>query len=319
MINPGLWKRAMRTGAQWRLMVLWLAGLALPAIAALFPVWYLLDHALSHSIRAQALASSLDGDALVDLLHAMSNPEVPMLAMGGGTMLLLAVVLSPILAAAAVATARSPVPLLFRELFRGAGESYGRMLRMMIVGIIPLGLAGLVSSGGFGGARRAALKAVTETSATNTGRAALALAAVVMLVAHVTLDLGRGVMAVQPDRRSALLAWWHGVRVLVRRPVAVLGFGLFTTIASLLLAALFLIVRLKIPQGRGAGVAAALLFSQLALVCIGWGRATRIAGFAELVHADQAERARIVEPPPPAAVATVPALALPSVDEPPPV
>ena len=42
-------------------------------------------------------------------------------------------------------------------------------------------------------------------------------------LAHVTVEAGRAHLAAEPERKSALLAWWSGVRLAVRRPGKVLG------------------------------------------------------------------------------------------------
>ena len=114
------------------------------------------------------------------------------------------------------------------------------------------------------------------------------------------LDLARGILAAHPGRRSALLALVDAVRLLARRPLAVAGMGLVGTLAALGTAAALLLLRAQIRQGSPAGIAAAFVLAQLAVAAVGWGRAARIAGFAELVRADAAERAVVAPAPAPA-------------------
>jgi hypothetical protein len=312
VITPGLWRRALRGGAQWRLLLVWVAGLAIPALAVYEPLRFVLGDALDHSPRAAALVAALDGSAAIDLLHALGSRESrAALQTGLGLATILAVLVSPLLAGAAVTAARASEPPRLHQLLRGAGEWYGRMLRLLLVGVIPLGLASAISAGAFKGASRRALQVYTEGSAAAGTRAAIAVAAVLFFLAHVTLDLARGVFAAQPERRSAFLAWWHGVRVFLRQPLRVLGLALLGTLLALALAAGLMLVRLQITQGTAATVLLALVLSQLAVAAIGWGRAVRVIGLAELVRADAAEQARLAQPPV-AAVQVIPAEAAPA-------
>ena len=316
MITPGLWRRALRQGANVRLLVIWVLGLALPAAAVLLPLRSILGSALDHSPRAKQLVALLDAPALVDLLQLVGSPEGrSVLQPAISVTALLALLVAPLLAAAAVALARAGEPLRFHELLRGAGEHYGRMLRLSLVSILPLGLVAAAAAGSFALANKRAERVLTEAAATNGTRVALALTLLVLFVAQVTLDLARGAFAAQPERRSALVAWWHAVRVLFRRPLLALGMGLAGLAVPGLVAALFVLLRQQITQGSAATVALALVLSQLALAAIGWGRASRIVGFAELVRADAADRARLSQPA--AAAQTIPAAALPT--DPPPV
>ena len=75
VITPGLWRRALRGGAQWRLLALWVAVLWLPLLAALVPLGFVLRRALDYSTRAPDLVAALDASALVDLTHVLTSPE----------------------------------------------------------------------------------------------------------------------------------------------------------------------------------------------------------------------------------------------------
>lgn len=309
MITPGLWRRALRQGANVRLLAIWLVGLAIPAAAVLLPLQSILGAALDHSTRAKQLVALLDAPALIDLLQLLGSAESgstlrPALSVMG----LLALLVGPLLAAAAVALARAGEPLRFHELLRGAGEHYGRMLRLSLVALLPLGIAAAAAAGAYAIANKRAARVLTEASANAGLRGALAVTLLFVFVAQVTLDLARGTFAAQPERRSALFAWWHGVRVLCRRPLLALGMGLAGLAVSGVLAALLVFLRQQIPQRSGVTVALALVLSQLALAAIGWGRASRIIGFAELVRADAADRVRAA-----AAVQVVPVERLESV------
>src|ERR1700738_5236941 len=63
VITPGLWRRALARGAQWRLLLLYLAALALPALLAALPVLGFLGELLDHSPLAPGLLQGLDSAA----------------------------------------------------------------------------------------------------------------------------------------------------------------------------------------------------------------------------------------------------------------
>ena len=52
------------------------------------------------------------------------------------------------------------------------------------------------------------------------------------VLAHVTIEAGRAVLAADPSRRSAVKAWWRGVVLFARRPVAVLVVYLGTVLVG---------------------------------------------------------------------------------------
>ena len=308
MITPGLWRRSLKRAAQWRLLTVWLAGIFLAASAALLPLWAVLGEALDHTPRAKALVAVLDQQALVDLVRVLGD-AANALRPGAGAMMLLTFFLAPLAAAAAVGVARSPEPPRFASLLGQAGEYYSRMLRLSIVGLIPLGIAFGISGAIMAAATKRGTQVFTETSASNGSRGALIVSVVLVFVAHLLLDLARGTFAAQPERWSAFRALWHAVRVFVRRPLQVIGMGFVGTVSALIVAAILVALRQRIVQGSGGTVLLAFVVSQLSVAAIGWGRAARIIGFAELVRADAAERARWERPV--ASAQIVPAAATP--------
>ena len=58
---------ALRPALQWRLMLLWLLGLLLPALVASLPVWRMFGAAFDHTVGAAAYAHRLDLAAMTDL------------------------------------------------------------------------------------------------------------------------------------------------------------------------------------------------------------------------------------------------------------
>jgi hypothetical protein len=83
---------------------------------------------------------------------------------------------------------------------------------------------------------------------------------------------------------------WSGFRVMLRRPLRTLFIGGAGTALGLGFAFAFMALRLRIDQSGGGKIALAWLVAQAAHMAVGFGRATRVFGFAELVRADAADR-----------------------------
>jgi hypothetical protein len=158
------------------------------------------------------------------------------------------------------------------------------MVRMALVALLPLGIAGGLAALAFHLAERSGERAVTEATAERATHLATAVAVLLLWLANVTLEAGRAHLAAQPERTSAFLAWWSGVRLTVRRPGRVLGLCLLTTLCGVGGAMLVTALRYRIVQGGAGTILLAFLLSQLAVVALAWGRASRLAGLAELVR-----------------------------------
>lgn len=292
MITPRLWRRSLRAGGQFRLLALWWASLLLPTLLAALPVLGFLGPLLDHSTRAKQAVAWLDGATLIDLAKQSGEPQGAALPAGHLAALLVLLAIAPAMAAAMVAAAGSDEPLRARELLGGAGRLFGRMGRMALVSACVLGAAVLLAAGAFKLAANAGDRAVWATQAGRQFAGATAASAIALWLAQLTLDAGRAVFAAQPSRRSAFLAWWAGVRLILRLPLRTIPVGLLGTVAGAGLAGAIMLARLRFEQRSAVRVAIAWALAQAAVVAVGWGKATRIAGLAELVRADSAERLR---------------------------
>jgi hypothetical protein len=272
---------------RWRMLLLFALATLVPAALATLPVWQFLSGLLDHAPRADLLARGMESSWLPDLLHALEEKPAAQ-AIPGGLLggLVLALLVAPAMAGAALAEARSQQPLRFRPLMAGAGEAYGRMLRMAVASVLPLGAAGLATAGVFHLARKAGEKAVTEHAAVVQGRWALAAAAGLFFLAHLTVDAGRARMAAQPARRSAFLAWLSGTWMVVRSPIRAGRVGVVGAVAGIGLGLMVMALRQRLPSGPAWSAWAGVLLAQVAAATVGWGRAIRIAGLAELARGD---------------------------------
>ncbi len=291
VITPRLFRRSLLAGAQWRVLLLWWVSLLLPTLVAGLPVLFFFSAVLESSPRAAQVVAWLDSATLLELAKQFREPQTAAFS-GYFSALLFTLVTAPFVAGVMAAAARSDEPLRLRQLLAAAGELFGRMTRLMLVGAVALGLAGALAAGAFKLAENAGEKTVFATQADRQFAAAMAFSAVLLWLVHVTVDAGRAVLSAEPARRSAFRAWWSGVRLLVRQPVRTLSVGLLGTLVGLGVAAAVMLLRLRIEQSSAVRVGLSWVLVQAAVVAVGWGKAARIAGLAELARADAAERLR---------------------------
>jgi hypothetical protein len=291
-----------RRATRWRLLLLCALLSVVPAALATLPIWRLLSGLLDHAPRAALLAAGLEGTWLPDLARALvENPSgqaVPGWVLGS---LVVAVFFAPALSGAMLAEAGSEYPLRFRPLLTGAGRYYGRMFRMTLVGAIPLGAAGLAAALVSKSTEKAIAGMVTEAAAASRQRWALVAIGALFFVAHLTMDAGRARMAAQPDRRSALKAWFSGTWLVLRRPFLALGVGLAGALAGPVLGLAVMAIRERLPAGPRWSVVAGVLLAQVAAMAVGWGRAVRLAGLTRLSRDDREARLSRRPPAPPRA------------------
>jgi hypothetical protein len=276
--------RATRGALQWRLLLWWAVLLLLPTIVATLPVWQLLSASLDHSVYAARLAERLDMIAFADIVGAAREHDAPALGMGGLVALALTLLLSPLLAGMAIAASRAPRRLGSGALLAAGAQEYPRLARMLVWSVVPLGVAGLLGAGAYRLAGRAAATSLLESDANRAAHLAMLATAVLLVLAHATVDVGRAVLAADRRRTSAVAAWWHGCGLLARRPLALLGTYLAVTAGGVVIAALLAFARTRVPALGTAGTIVAVVLAQLVVLVLGWMRAARLFALLVLVR-----------------------------------
>lgn len=264
-----------RAALQWRLLLLWMAGLLLPTVLMALPVFQLLSQQLDHSVRAPQMARALDLVAIADLQVAFAQ-HATLLANAAVLSVVLTLLLSPWLTGMAVSAARAQGIAGFRELAAGGLREYPRMLRMLLLAIVLLGAAGVP----------AAWLAATARASASTGWLALAAlcALASVLLVHASLDAGRAVMALDRRRTSELGSWWQGCKLLRRRLWSGLALYAAITLIGLGAAALFSWLRLQVPGIGVPGLVGAFALSQAIVGAIAWMRIARLFAMVELAR-----------------------------------
>ena len=279
----------LRGALQWRLWLLWIGASLGCALIAALPTWNWLAEALNHSVQARAIANGEAPTLLLDLLLSRNAPHG---VLGESTMIgaILMLLLSPLLAGATLTAIRSRSRPGFGDLLRGALSEYGPLLRMLLWSAIPLGLALLVMSVIIG-ANESAHEDAIVGAGLDTGRTvAFVVGGVLFVLAHASLEAGRGWLAADGRLRSALKAWWRGLKLLCKRPFAVLSVYVGGTLPSLLLAAALLLLRPHIGHGSVLALLLGLLLSSAVAAALGWGRIARLFGMQALADDMHARR-----------------------------
>jgi hypothetical protein len=280
--------QALSRATRWRLLLLFASFTALPALLGAALLGLAVGAPLLHSPQGALWTGSLDAEALVGVVRALTDTGLataPLL--GLALALLLALLLAPWLSGATLAEVTSPGRLGGRALLVGAGAYWGRLARLGLVGLLPLaagaGLAGLA----FKSADTATSHALTATAAQGLEHRAVGLAGLALFATLLTVDAGRAVLAARPRRRSAFLAWVAGTWLVLRRPLQ-------TGLAGAVGPAVGLAVALGLTAARTRlGPAAAplgVLLALFAAAAVGWGRAVRLGALVQVASRDATQR-----------------------------
>jgi hypothetical protein len=283
----GLLRGAARFALQWRLLLLWLTVLLIPTALAALPFWQVFAKSLDHSVYAPQLAQRLDANSVADLVTVLQFNGVA-LKSAGIVSLVMSLLLSPFLSGIAITAAKASERLGCGPLIHGGVAEYGRLLRLLLCGAVPLGIAGALGAGAIHLADKFAEKAILESNADLARHAALVLCVVLFLIADATLDAGRAQFALSIRRRSAIKAWWRGLKLIFKRPLVSIGLYALLSLFGFVVAAALGVLRINLPHASVLGLPAGLLLMQLSVAAIAWLRGARLFALAQLARETQA-------------------------------
>ena len=277
--------RGLGDALQWRLLLMWMLGLLLPTAIVALPVWRSLAAQLDHSLQVERIASGFDAMALTDALGNIGQNGAWFGGAGIGASMV-ALLLAPWLGGMVVASIRTGYPLGFAGLVGGGVREYGRMLRTLLWALVPmgvaLGVAGMVLGFAYQRTEGAILAAEVEQALDT----ALIVGAVLLVIAHASVEAGRGALAADPALRSAVRAWGRGMLLLLRRPLATLLVYLGTALVGYGFAAGFGVLRLQASGSGWPDVLLGVVLTQLVVAAIAWGRSARLYAMADLARND---------------------------------
>ncbi len=279
-----LLRGAARSALQWRLLLLWVLAGWIPTAVVALPLWRLLAAQLDHAVQAPQWAQRFDFVMVSDLMSRL-RPDAVALAAAALAAVGLMLALLPFLNGLLVAAVRAPGALTLGELLHAGIREYGRMLRLLLVNLLPLAVtAGIVYAAG------KAVDHYTQGAILPAGPEAAAIAlyvvaALVFTLGQATVDAGRAHLAVEPRRRSAFIAWWRGCRLLLRHPLRGLGSYVLLGLAGALLLAILGLARLHVSAASAPGLLAGWILVQLIVAVGAWLHGARLAALFALARA----------------------------------
>jgi hypothetical protein len=254
---------------------LWVLALLLPTIIIALPFWTGFAAAMDHSLNAAHWSQQLDAIVLNDVMSRILENGFA-IGQAGFTAVVLTLLLSPFLTGMVITSARAPSVPGFGMLMQGGVREYGRLLRMMVWALFPLGLAVAIGSAGLHWAEKSGERVILESAAEIQEHLAMGLMGILVLLAHATVDAGRAQFALFGKRRSAIKAWWRGLKTLRHGLLSLLGSYVVWTILGLLLAAVLTALRLAIPQLGVVWMLLGIVLAQLVIAIVAWMRIARL-------------------------------------------
>ncbi len=280
---------AGRLALQWRLLVLWIGTLLIPTALLTLPLWQIFSDQLDHTIHASELAHRLSMNAVNDLMTSVVT-DGALLKPAGILALIVTLLLSPFLSGVAIAVARAKAHgeprLSFGGLIHGGIGEYWRMLRMLLLAIVPLGIAGGIGAALMNLADKYAQHAILRSDADLAAHAATVAAVLLVLLALATVDAGRAQFALSIKRRSAIMAWWRGCKLLFKRPLGSIGSYFALSIVGVVLVVVLGLLRINVPHAEVPGFILGLALTQLAAAAMAWMRSARLFAMIDLARQD---------------------------------
>jgi hypothetical protein len=266
---------AMASALQWRLLLLWILVVSIPTALLTLPVVGALAAQLNYSAHASDWAQAVDVVMLVDLMEKLADAQG---AFGGAGVAAVIALLAgiPFLNAMFAGAARSGKPLHLGPLLHAGLADYGPMLRLLLVALLPLGIAFVLGGLLMKGAHKYAEGAILESDMDRVKWAAQGLAALLFVYAHAGVNAGRAWLAFEPEKRSAWKAWWRGAKLVFFHPLRSLGPYLAITLLAGLALAVLSLLRVELPTGTLWGFLTGFVVAQIIAAVIAWMHYARL-------------------------------------------
>jgi hypothetical protein len=277
-------RRAMWSALQWRLLLLWiLVGLIPTALLAL-PLTGVMATQLVYSVHGAEWARTVNVVMFADLMEQFEKVRY---ALRGADIAVLIALLAgiPFLNAMFVGAARSDKALRLGQLLHAGLAEYGPMLRLMLVSLVPLGIAVALGAVAIKGVHKYNEHAIRESDADMAKYAAEALAALLFVYAHAGVTAGRAWLAFEPNKRSAFKAWWRGAKLVFFHPLRSLGLYLGVTLLAGVALAVLSLLRVELHPGSVVGFLTGFLLVQVIAAVIGWMHYARLFALLGLTRA----------------------------------
>ncbi len=273
----------MIAAVQWRLLLLWLLIMLIPATVVALPLWRMLSGLLDTSVHAAEWAQHFNDIMFTDVVtNLFDHPEwIGAAAIMG---VLSTLLLSPFLDGMIVGSGRAGRVLGFGALLQNGLIEYGRMFRVMLWSLLPYALVAVVAGMGLHMADKHSEQAVLESQADTYASVAHWVLLIVFVLIQSIVESARAAFIADTTLRSATRALGRGIRQLFRRPLRTLLFYVVVTLVGLILASVFGVARIHVTAFGLFGFLFALVLSQLVVLVIGWMRTARLFALAEVAR-----------------------------------
>jgi hypothetical protein len=287
LTEPGLLRTTVGAMAQWRLFLLWILLTLIPTAIFALPVFVFLAGMLDHSVHATRWAETFDMNVFTDLAGGLLGGPFPNAMTIGATglvALVLVFFIGPFLNGAVIASAQANRTLGFSGLIKGGLALYGRMIRVTLWSFVPLGVAFSIIHALSKLTEQRSQSAILESTVTLDQRLGLAVAFILLLLVHISIEAARAQFALHPNRRSAVFAWWRAIRFVRRRSLAVFGSYIVIELVAICVVGAIAVLRLNLPHAHSLGVSIGVLLTQLSVVVIAWMQIARLLVLAQLTR-----------------------------------
>jgi hypothetical protein len=284
---------AMVSAMQWRLLLLWLLIMLIPATLVVFPFWRVLAGLLDHSVHVSSWAQHFSAMMFGDVGVTLSDNAG---WLGGSAILGLVVTLAmtPFLDGMIIGSGRAGRPLGFAALLQNGWVEYGRMFRLTLWSLLPyLAVIGVALLGSHL-VKQHAEQAVLESQADLGSSIAHWALLVAFVFAQCVMESARAAFIADTSLRSATRAFGRGINQFLRRFFRTLFFYLIVSAIGLALAGIAGVGRMHVTAAGTGGFFIALLLSQFVVIAIGWMRVARLFALARLGYSLQQGRRRPV-------------------------
>ena len=276
--------RAAARATQWRPVLLLVLLGWIPTALLAVPLWRTLAENLDNSVHSAQWAQSMDVIMFADLITRVGLSGSALAGAGIAAVAVLLLLL-PFQHAVLVTAARTDERIGLGELLRAGLREYGPMLRMLLVSLIPLGVALGLASLAFKWLGKYAQHAIVESDVDPVAWAVYALAGLLVVYALAGIEAGRARFALDPRKRSAFKAWWRGFKLMFFSPLRGLGIFLGITIPALIAVAALALARVEIATAGVPGFAIAWVIVQVLAAVLVWANFARLAAYYELTRA----------------------------------
>lgn len=282
-VSIGAVFRALFQAMQWRLLLLWILLMLIPAIVVALPLMRSLADMLSHSVHSSAWASGFDAVMFGDMVRGLFDSSG---ALGGAffAAVLITIVLSPLLNGMIVGAGRAGRALGFGQLLQAGVVEYGRMFRLMLWSLLPYILAVLAITAVSHVIDDKADDAVLESQVVATKHSLMWVMGLVAVVAQIIVESARAAFIADGQLRSATVAIWRGLLQLLTRPLSSLFAFLLVSVIGFGIAFALGVLRANTTAAGGMNLLLAFLLSQLVVLSIGWTRTARLFSLAEVAR-----------------------------------